>query len=301
MTQSRPTLPPSYLDLGLAGMARAHDAGNANNGHYGAGLIAAYLLGADHQLAPETSAGLSLQAERFIERNRQLLTPYPDSSPTVGKAERRVIAALETTIDRLCAIGHPVIFATLVIRALRCLGRDPGERQTAALCALITDLSAPVTRFMAIDLSDLEVAAMAPYRDSAEVAVTALREMPKFARVYAGLFAGWVGHVVTLGHAVVELDRLGYADLARRAHRPHRLLVAQAARLHRHPGDGLVENERIPWSPLQAEYWQRDYAGNNWAFAHTFKYPLAYLALRPAIVDAGEQRLLDQAMTRLWN
>jgi len=301
MAQGRLTLPSSYLELGLAGLARAHDAGDANGGHFGAGLIAAYLLSADHQLAPATVAGLGDQAERFIARNRRFLTPYPDSGAPLGAAEGRVIAALETTIDRLCAIGHNVIFATMAIRALRCLGRDPGAGQTASLCALISDLSSPVTRAMAIDLSDMDVATMTPYRDSAEVAVTALREMPKFARIYAGFYSGWVGHVLTLGHAVVELDRLGYPELARRAHRPHRLLVAQAARLYRYPADGLVESECIPWSPLQPEFWCRDYAGNNWAFAHTFKYPLAYFAMRPAIADEQELQRLDQAMMRLWN
>lgn len=296
-----PTLPTSYLDLGLAGLARAHDAGDANRGHYGAGLIAAYLLSADHPLPAATRAGLHDQAERFIAHNRRFLTPYPGSGPTIGSTEARLIAALTSNVDHLCAIGHNVIFAVMAIRALRRLGQDPGERQTASLCAAITDLSSPLTTAMGLDLGGLDLAAMPPYRDSAEVAVTALREMPKFARVYAGLFAGWVGHVVTLGHAVVELDRLGYADLARRAHRPHRLLVAQAALLHHHPPDGLVENERVPWSPLQPEFWQRDYAGNNWAYAHTFKYPLAYLALRPAIADAQEQGRLDEAMTRIWN
>ena len=296
-----PILPTSYLDLGLAGLARAHDEGDANRGHYGAGLIAAYLLSADHPLPAATLAGLHEQVERFIAHNQRFLTPYPNSAPRVGSTEARLIAALATNVDRLCAIGHNVIFAVMAIRALRRLGRDPGERQTASLCALITDLSSPVTSAMGIDLASLDVAAMVPYRDGSEVAVTALREMPKFVRVYAGLFAGWVGHVVTLGHAVVELDRLGHSDLARRAHAPHRLLVAQAALLHRHPPDGLVENGRVPWSPLQPEFWQRDYAGNNWAFAHTCKYPLAYLALRPAITDAQEQGRLDEAMTRIWN
>ena len=125
--------------------------------------------------------------------------------------------------------------------------------------------------------------------------------MPKFDRIYQGLFAGWVGHVLTLAHALIELDELGYPELSRRGHRPHRLLATQAGMLHHYHAQGLTPTLPAKASPLQAEFWNGDFAANNWAYAHTFKYPLAYYAMRPCLADDAERARIDAVMLHLWN
>ena len=141
---SHQTLDRSYLRRGLAAMARAQESGNGNFGHYGAGLLAAWFLSEEHALDPAALAGLTAQCERFIAQNQTFFVPYPVDALPVD-TERRLIAALETNLDRLCAIGHNVIFAAHALRAVRTLGHGLGEAETASLCNLITGLSFTLT------------------------------------------------------------------------------------------------------------------------------------------------------------
>ena len=152
-----------------------------------------------------------------------------------------------------------------------------------------------------IDVAVVDGTGLAPYADNRDLAVCALRETVKFRRVYQGFHAGWVGHILTMAHALIALDEMGYHELAWRGHLPHRLLVRQAALLHDLPGEGLVAAQPVEVSPLAAEFWDGDYAGNAWAFGHTFKYPLSYFAMRGSIEDASELARIDAAVRFIWN
>jgi hypothetical protein len=292
---------PGWLRLGLAGLARAHEANESNHGHYGAGLIAAYFFCEEHLGDDLARAGLAAQVDRFIANNIVYFGPAGEARAPSAVCEERVLSALDGNIDRFCALGHNVIFAALALKALRRLGRGPDAAESAAIGGLVTDLSFPLATAMEVDVSHLTLESMPAYADSREMALTALREMPRFVQVYRGPFNGWVGHVLTLAHALIELERLGHRDLARRGFRPHRQMVAHAGTLHRYHGTGLERCAPSPHPPTTAAFWSGEFSRNNWAYAHIFKYPLAYFDMARQLTDPAERERVDAAVARLWN
>lgn len=93
---------------------------------------------------------------------------------------------------------------------------------------------------------------------------------------------GFDGHVMTIGHALVELGRMGHKHLARKG-------VAaywQWARESRGNGNGGEASPGVP-TPLTREYWaaQAKRRLGEVVSSHTIKYPYSFYALAKDVTD----------------
>lgn len=247
-----------YLIKGITGLSRAAQ-GDANTGHFGAALIAIYFFCRDNAVEEETSFAIAREADKLVARHPALFKPFP-SGLGDPKLLETIPNALETNIDRLVAIGHNVIFAALALKALREQPEMITPPVTQGICDVIAWTSGhPVHKIMDFDVSGATIAGddtLPVYTSRQVIAAFAAREFLNFQRIYYGAHRGFVGHLVTHGHALIELDRLGYPELARRGHDAHRLHAKRLRVLDDYDagGEGLVSP--VKESPLTPAYWQ---------------------------------------------
>ena len=296
----RAVLDQSYLEAGLLALSRVGDR-HWNTGHYGAAVIAAYYFAHEQGLDEAASMALARQLDRLIARHDDLFLPAGlDRDDDADLAP--IVRALDRNIGQLRAIGHNVIFASLALKALRQL---PQLATRAAIDGLTTLLAQfddygpgrpfygweDPTQVRIETVDDIPV-----YRDEATIARTALDAFAAIEKIYPFLHQGIVGHLLTHAHALIELARLGYTDIAGKGHDAHRLYI----KLSRNPPD---EGEPIPkrddpeFSPSGAAYWQRDLEGNReWLVGHVFKYTYSFYDLIRHIDDDAERRRFHQQL-----
>ena len=133
------------------------------------------------------------------------------------------------------------------------------------------------------------------YTDEPTIARAALHAFAAIEDVYPFLHQGIVGHLLTHAHALIELARLGYGQIARKGHNAHRLYI----KLSRNPPDEGEPIPRIgdaqPLAPLSEAFWLADHeGGREWLVGHVFKYPYSFYDLIRHIDDEAERRALER-------
>ena len=96
--------------------------------------------------------------------------------------------------------------------------------------------------------------------------------------LYSGYGQGWAGHLLTIGHAVIELSRLGYNDLAAPAHEAYRMYIKT---MRRGPGKTtrrIPDHKEQAHTPLEKEYWQQKKSVKS-GLGHAFKYAYSFYNL----------------------
>lgn len=273
-----------YLSAGIAAMAGT-SAGTANpGGHFAAAVIAAYFLAKEYHLDDQATAALRTALDQMM-----LAQPghFPTSAhaPPAGDGEARIVSALAASIDRFVTIGHNVIFATLALKALRQRGTPITEHEAAGIARTVTAMGAggPPTEIFGMPVPTEITADMQPYDGPGEIASACLTVASKFQHIYSGQFQGYACHLLTHGHALIELERLGYRELARRGHRPHRLQARQLSVLFNWSGTGQQPAEALTHTPHEAAFWRHPFPWTWWG-GHVFKYAYHHTALL-ALVD----------------
>jgi hypothetical protein len=289
-----------YLDAGLAGLAHA---GEPFMAHFGAALLAGWWLERDAHLSPETSRAVARQADAVIARHGWLFEARADDPSTPRDRESRadeIVAAIADGLDHTWAIGHDVIYAALVVRTLR---QRPELGADWIVDGVLTVLKACRSQPLDIFGGVFDVrAARADEVDEAEVATAsavselALRTVLQFDHVYLGLHQGDIGHVADHAHALLTLERLGHAEVARKGREGFREHVAAARRVTALCADLAEVLPSGPADPRRPEYWDDATEANDWAVGHVFKYPYAMLDLLDV---AGDPALAAPVLTRL--
>lgn len=198
----------------------------------------------------------------------------------------QLIEGLLPNLTNLSTSGHGVTLAVLGLKALR----DRPDLLTPSIVRGILKLmeDAAVEHKLAryygiedytqLDLAEISLSEIPPYRNASDLARRALSELELVlpdqhvdGKFY--FFAGELEHGVTHAHALIELERLGYAQLAKLGQSNHRLqmklnrLKPQALSTQ---GVEAAEGASITGSA----YWSKRYED-----PHAIKVPYAALAL----------------------
>ena len=279
-----------YLEAGLIALSRVGES-HWNEGHFGAAVIAAYYFAREQHLNDAAVAALARQINRLFEAHDLHKGSRHGRDADVAP----LVTALDHNIGDLRAIGHNVIFATLALKALQQLPWLATPATVAGLVSLLRQFDEygpgrPFYGWDEVTAVRVEPADNIPtYTDEPTIARAALHAFAAIEDVYPFLHQGIVGHLLTHAHALIELARLGYGEIAGKGHDAHRLYI----KLSRNPPDEGEPIPRIgdaqPLAPLSEAFWLADReGGREWLVGHVFKYPYSFYDLIRHIDDEAE-------------
>ncbi len=108
---------------------------------------------------------------------------------------------------------------------------------------------------------------------------------------------GFAGHLLTSGHALLELHRMGYKETAAKGVAAYWQFVEEARRGTDLGGKNVPGAPPSPPSPLKRDYWveQGKRRSGELVSSHLIKYPYSFYALaRDLRDDTLKQRLLEK-------
>lgn len=286
---------PAYLERGLTAMARAQTWFDA---HWGAGILAGYYLCRDHSLSAETVSGIRRQMDTVIEVRPEQFQPMPDGGADKQRIDDIPKALLPAMKGGLRAHGHAVIFASLSTRALRDAPHMARPGIIDALCGLSRQIAklkpqrpTPATQGYTgtqamIDATFESLARFQPLLGHVEV------RRPNFT------------HMITHTEALMNLEQIGFGDLARAGHLGHRVHISapvpevphSTAEARRATMEKVMSGAF--WSdPANTGLWKEKWnqttnPNGDWiASGHLFKVLYSHHRLLSRVQDAARARL----------
>lgn len=294
-----------FLEEGLTALSRGGEVGWFE-GHVGGAYLAAYYMQKEHDLPQEVLQGLAANCRHLRSRHEDWFKPYPPETAQPELMER-LIEGLLPNLTNLSTSGHGVTLGVLALKALR----DRPDLLTPSIVRGILKLMEDaggehkLARYYGIDdytqlnRSENLLSDIPPYRDASDLAVRALSELElvlpdQHVEGEFYFFAGELEHGVTHAHALIELERLGYAELAKLGQGNHRLQM-KLNRLRPEALSNQGVNIAEEASITEASYWNRQYED-----PHAIKVPYAALSLlqyvppeRRSDMERGVCRLLS--------
>ncbi len=251
-------LDDSYLIKGLTGMAKADDWFQA---HWGAGILAGYYLCRENKLNEETVAGIKAQLDSALKLRASQFDPLPDEKADEALIEDIPNALAPAMTGGLRSHGHAVIFASLSTRALR----DAPQMAQPTLIRSLCRHSQSIARNK-LKKADNPT----PYADS-QAMIEALfdnlirfRDLPGRPAVRRPNFT----HMTTHTEALVNLEVMGYADLARAGHIGHRAHVGEPVPAF-DPTTPRQKNPAALEQIMSKDYWENRENIEHWNRAAT--------------------------------
>ena len=205
-------LDESYLVKGLTAMVRASTWFPA---HWGAGILAGYYLCRDNSLGEETTLGIKKQLDAAIASQPQQFAPLPDEAADEALIEEIPKALLPAMQGGLRAHGHAVIFASLSVKAMRDAPHMARPSVIKALCGL--------SRQIAKHTLEKPKSAETSYADTQTMIEALFDSLARFQPLLGcpSIRRPNFTHMVTHTEALMNLEMMGYADLARAGHPGH--------------------------------------------------------------------------------
>jgi hypothetical protein len=280
---------------GLDGMSRVAEAGNDPfaDGHVAAGVIAFTFFCRENDLEAATQETiLSLVEARLLAS--PIFAPRPEE-PADAELVGGLLEDLDAGIDSLRGSGHNIIFATASLKALREVPEAATPARIAGLRSMVQSFGArrnPGNAAKAgVSIPDLG--------DEKQFVRFVFEEYLRALDLYlAGQgHHGFAGHVLTIGHALVDLSRIGHGETARKGLAAFEQFIQQA-RAGADLGGRRVAAPPPRWpAPLQREYWveQLHRPADGIVSSHLVKYPYSFYALLKDLPDGElKQRVLQQ-------
>lgn len=294
-------LDDSYLVKGLTAMARAPGWFEA---HWGAGVIAGYYLCRDNALGEKTRRGIQKQMDGVIQTQAAQFTPLPEEPADLTLMDELPRALLPAMQGGLRAHGHAVIFASLSLKALRDVSRMAQPGLIQGLCRLSVQIS--------------KIRPQKPRGPDTSYADT--QEMVQALFDSLARFEGLLGrpsirrpnftHMTTHTEALLNLELMGYPELARAGflgHRAHMSAAvpeidpASAATADRASLEAVMSRDY--WNdPRHEEIWSRKWSEQDnpngyWvAYGHLFKVLYSYHRLIGRMADTEKVRLCSKIL-----
>ncbi len=270
-------LDDTYLILGLDGLSHANGPDYFRDGHLAASVIAAYYLCHENSLGEHTQDAIKSIIDREL-REDPIFLPAPDEPPDAALL-KQLLDTLSSGIGELREVGHNIIFGAAALKAFRQRPDAITPARVLGICRLVDDFA--VTPDIGLEADD-----GIPGIDAAGALVEFIfNEYLRSLALYAGYGQGGAGHLLTIGHAVIELSRLGYPDLAARAHAAYRMYIGH---LRRGPGVSarpIPEHPASDLTPLDQAYWERRTSVRP-GLGHAFKYPWSFYSLLARLKDS---------------
>jgi hypothetical protein len=277
-------LDTSYLILGLDGLSHAHGQDYFRDGHLAASVIAAYYLCHENDLGAPTQDLVKARIDHEL-LNDAIFRSAPDEPPDTATLQQ-LLDTLSTGIGDLREVGHNIIFGAAALKVLRDRPDTITPSRIEGICRLIDDFA--TTRNVAIDDDD----GVPDIADEGALIEFIFSEYLRTVSLYAGYGQGWTGHLITVGHAVIELSRLGYPDLAAPAHNAFRMYIKTIRGGPRETDRHIPDHLPSSLTPLDYGYWaQRNPVRPG--LGHAFKYPYSFYNLIHRLNDPDlKQRCL---------
>ncbi|MBI1374776.1 MAG: hypothetical protein GC159_18810 [Phycisphaera sp.] len=289
-------LDATYLDKGLTGMARAK---GWFESHWGAGVLAGYYLCNENNLGPETVEAIKSQLDAVIALRDEQFTPLPEQPADASLVERIPEALVPAMRDGVRAHGHAVIFASLSTRALRDAPHMAQPKLVDSLCGLSRQVAKKAPK---------KPANVQPYADTQAMIDATFVSLARFEPLLGrpSVRRPNFTHMITHTEALMNLEMMGYRDLAVAGHVGHRAHIDEPV-----PAFDDAANPRdakpVTWTDIQhKEFWQDPAQRQRWnhawseannpngywvAFGHLFKVLYSFHRLIRHVDDPAVTRL----------
>lgn len=263
-------LDSSYLILGLDGLSHAHGKNYFGDGHLAASVTAAYYLCHENGLAEETQDAIKNRIDDEL-RGEAIFLPAPDEPPDSTLLEP-LLGTLSKGIGDLREIGHNIIFGAAALKAFRDCPEAITPSRVEGICRLIDDFA--TTQNVTLEEDD----GVPGIGDEGALIEFIFSEYLCSVSLYAGYGQGWAGHLLTIGHAVIELSRLGHPDLAAPAHKAYRMYIQTMRRGPAQTDRRIAEHPPSDLTPLDHDYWEQRKSVCS-GLGHAFKYAYSFYNL----------------------
>jgi len=294
-------LDDSYLEKGLTGMARADGWFNA---HWGAAVLAGYYMCKENRIDEKTNEAIREQLDAVVRSQAEQFAPLPPE-PADETLIANVPAALRPAIvGGLRAHGHAVIFASLSSRALRDAPQMAQPTLIERLCGLSKQIAANQPEKPAGD--------RVAYDDSQAMIEATFDSLVRFKGLLGrpSIRRPNFTHMVTHTEALMNLETMGYEDLARVGYVGHQAHIG--APVPEFDPTTNAERQRATLADVMSEgYWQDEQNVDHWnrafsatdnrngywvAFGHLFKVLYSYHRLIQRIDDGEKVRLCSMIL-----
>jgi hypothetical protein len=278
---------------GLDGMSRVADKGNNPfaGGHNAAAVISSAFFCREQKIGEETRKEiLSLVEARLLTNAIYVARPDEAADP---KLVEGLLEDLDAGIATLRSSGHNIIFAVTCLKALRDVPEAATPERVNGLRNMVKSFGASRGGPRKDDdpLVDLG--------DEQKFIHFVFEEFLKAIDLYLNGKGhhGFAGHVITIGHALVELNRMGHKELARKGVPAYWQFVRQARDGADLGGEKVKDGPARAPTPLVRDYWvgQGKRRTGEIVSSHLIKYPYSFYALAKDVRDdALKQRILDK-------
>jgi hypothetical protein len=275
---------------GLDGMSRVAETGNTFGlGHNAAAVISSAFFCREQKLDANTQKEVLAFLDARLLKNSIYAAARPEEAAD-PKLTEGLLEDLDDGIATLRGKGHNIIFAVACLKALR------------AAPAAVTPERIDGLRKMVRSFGKTRGGA----EDDPEPPLVGLDDEQKFVHFIFEEFLkaagnGFDGHVLTIGHALVELHRMGHKELARKGV-PAYWAWCRGSRAGADEGRGEVPPAppQAP-TPLSREYWasQANRRIGEIVSSHTIKYPYSFYALAKDVKDEDLKKRILAKVYRL--
>ena len=289
-------LEDAYLERGLTAMARAETWFDA---HWAAGILAGYYLCRDHPLDASTIAGIRKQMDTVIEVRGKQFTALGEGNADTGLIDEVPKALWPAIEGGLRAHGHAVIFASLATRALRDAPHMARPEIVQPLCGL--------SRQIAKLRPQKPDASAQGYAGSQAMIEATFDSLARFRPLlgHPGVRRPNFTHMVTHTEALLNLELMGFADLARAGHPGHRTHISAPVPAVTENAAAGAEKATLE-SIMSGTFWTDAMNAGRWkekwnqstnpngdwiASGHLFKVLYSYHRLMSRLGDADKVRL----------
>jgi len=279
---------PREIIKGLDGMSRVAETGNTFGlGHNAAAVISSAFFCREQKLDAGTQKEILAYLDARLLKNPIYAAPRPNEAAD-PKLTEGLLEDLDAGIATLRGKGHNIIFAVTCLKALRAVPEAVTPERIDGLRKMVRSFGK--TRGGA--------------EEDPEPPLVGLDDEQKFVHFVFEQFLtamgdGFDGHVVTIGHALVELNRMGHKELARKGVPAYRQWV-RLARAGDGGGEVAPAPPQVP-TPLTREYWSaqaKRHIGEI-VSSHTIKYPYSFYALAKNVKDEDLKKRILAKVSRL--
>jgi hypothetical protein len=283
------------LVKGLDGMSRVADPGQNPfaDGHTAAAVMSSAFFCREQEIDSNTQKEiLSLVEARLLKSPSYAPCPEAKADPELVEG---LVKDLDAGIDTLRRSGHNIIFATISLKTLREVPEAATPERVAGLRKMVRSFGTKKAAGPRLRDRDTFV----NLSDETKFVHFVFEEYLKALDLYlhGKGHHGFAGHLLTVGHALLELKRMSYRETAQKGVEAYWQFVQEARDGADLGGERVKDAPPRPPTPLTREFWigQGRRAAGVIVSSHLIKYPYSYFALAKELRDDDlKQRLLDK-------
>jgi hypothetical protein len=271
---------------GLDRMSRVADKGNVFGlGHNAAAVISTAFFCREQKLGAETQKEILAYVDAGLLKSPIYETPRPKETAD-PKLVEGLLEDLDAGIATLRGKGHNIIFAVASLKALRDVPEAATPERIDGLRKMVKSFGKTNGKSPADGKND-------GFVDLADEGKFIHFVFEEFLRAKGG---GFDGHVVTIGHALVELHRMGHKELAKKGVAAYWQWVRESR------ADKVKDGPpREGPTPLTREYWaaQAKRRLGEIVSSHMVKYPYSFYSLATDVKDEDLKKRILAKVSRL--